>query len=126
MEKKASSGQTKEYFKQYREKHREEINARERIRQKKKYNENPEAKRKSWRDKYYRNRLKNSIRTFAYKAIKIPTGTICKICHINPAVCRHHPDYNKPLEVLLLCKDCHYKIHRMDKERGIDMEEKLK
>lgn len=29
----------------------------------------------------------------------------------------HHPDYNQPLLIVWLCKDCHYKLHLKVKEK---------
>lgn len=43
--------------------------------------------------------------------IKIPKGQLCVICNKNLAIERHHPDYNKPLEIIFLCRECHNKIH---------------
>ena len=34
----------------------------------------------------------------------------CKKCGAQ-ATDRHHPDYTKPLEVILLCRECHMKEH---------------
>lgn len=36
----------------------------------------------------------------------------CTECGSNEQLVRHHSDYNKPLDVLILCKDCHLQIHR--------------
>jgi len=35
----------------------------------------------------------------------------CESCNENIAVHRHHPNYNNPLEVELLCINCHLKVH---------------
>jgi len=43
--------------------------------------------------------------------IPIPKDTICAICKLNKAVDRHHEDYNKPLDVIFLCRSCHRKEH---------------
>ena len=34
----------------------------------------------------------------------------CSICE-NPVTEGHHNDYDKPLEVVWLCRECHLKIH---------------
>lgn len=46
-----------------------------------------------------------------YRKIKIPMGYLCDLCKTNIATQRHHPDYSKPLEVKLLCCECHLKEH---------------
>jgi len=47
---------------------------------------------------------------------KIEISGVCQICRINLATQRHHPNYNKPLEVVLVCKDCHNKIPKFSPE----------
>jgi len=37
---------------------------------------------------------------------------LCQDCGKVPATKRHHDDYSKPLEVDLLCHDCHAERHR--------------
>lgn len=44
--------------------------------------------------------------------IKIPKGYLCIKCNKELATEKHHNDYNKPLNVIFLCKTCHTKIHR--------------
>lgn len=36
----------------------------------------------------------------------------CIICGSNKNLVRHHPDYSKPLEVMILCRKCHYKTFK--------------
>lgn len=45
------------------------------------------------------------------RKITIPVGCLCEICKQEQAVHRHHPDYSKPLEVVLVCIKCHNKLH---------------
>jgi formylmethanofuran dehydrogenase subunit E len=52
-----------------------------------------------------RHRGKTRARWVAQKRIKI-TG-MCESCGERPAEQRHHADYSLPLEVELLCRECH-------------------
>jgi hypothetical protein len=44
-------------------------------------------------------------------ANKIPITVSCKLCGSTQNLVRHHPDYNKPLDFIVLCKGCHAKVH---------------
>lgn len=44
-------------------------------------------------------------------ARKIPLANECSICGAPTKLLRHHPDYDKPLEVVTLCYKCHEKLH---------------
>lgn len=57
------------------------------------------------------NRYKVNAEWLAQKYIKITNDTICEICKVNKAIHRHHPDYNFPLEVILVCRKCHTNLH---------------
>ena len=46
-------------------------------------------------------------------AIKIEG--LCQICKIEEAKLRHHEDYSKPREVILICSKCHKDIHKNGK-----------
>lgn len=56
------------------------------------------------------------------KAIKrgiITRKTHCETCGFNgfmkdgrTAIQAHHPDYNRPLDVMWLCQNCHHKWHK--------------
>ena len=63
----------------------------------------------SIRQKKYPHRVQARLK--ASRHIKIPKDTLCSICRKNKATIRHHDDYTKPLDVLLVCNKCHYKIH---------------
>ena len=41
----------------------------------------------------------------------------CSICGVSVKVEAHHEDYNKPLEVIWLCKSCHENIHHLNEGR---------
>jgi ribosomal protein L44E len=57
-------------------------------------------------------RLKSPERVSARDiAKKIPLEGMCVVCGVKPAEHRHHDDYNKPMEVRLVCQECHQKIH---------------
>ena len=60
-----------------------------------------------------RNKIKRLARATLQKAIK--EGTVvrkpCTVCG-NEKSEGHHEDYNKPLEVIWLCSECHLKIHK--------------
>lgn len=58
-------------------------------------------------NKKYNNTENHRARSKANYHIKITNEQICEICKINKAIERHHLDYNKPLEVMFLCKKCH-------------------
>lgn len=60
----------------------------------------------------------NNQKTLAHRAIKneIRSGRmtapeVCERCHRYFKTQAHHPDYNKPLDVMWLCENCHKEIH---------------
>lgn len=75
----------------------------------------------NFKSKLYKinNIQKHKSRYLAYNHIKIPIGYICDLCKNDFAIQRHHEDYSKPLEVQLLCKNCHDKKNRKYKEVSI-------
>lgn len=66
--------------------------------------------KKDNKDKLKRYPEKEKSRRIAREKIKIPLGTLCEKCLKNKAKERHHEDYNKPLDVLLLCVKCHAEV----------------
>lgn len=40
----------------------------------------------------------------------------CEMCDSKNNLQLHHPDYNKPMYVITLCKDCHWQIHTLDRQ----------
>lgn len=42
----------------------------------------------------------------------IKKETNCSLCKSTNNIEKHHPDYNKPLEVIWLCRDCHVELHK--------------
>ena len=49
-------------------------------------------------------------------ASKIKITRCCEKCGSNNNLERHHKDYSKPLEVQVLCKNCHTQTHIIEKE----------
>jgi hypothetical protein len=50
----------------------------------------------------------------AVQSGKLIKPTECSKCYATPKrrwIQAHHPDYTKPLEVVWLCRDCHYAEH---------------
>jgi hypothetical protein len=45
------------------------------------------------------------------QAKKVPLGSHCEQCGASEKLHRHHPDYTKPLEVIILCVACHERTH---------------
>ena len=41
----------------------------------------------------------------------LPIGDKCLECGSTENLVRHHPDYNKPKNVVTLCTSCHIKLH---------------
>lgn len=71
--------------------------------------DNPEARTRSfWNqakkfpEKYYAK----------YTTGKIPITSPCTRCNTNISLQRHHPDYSKPREFIVLCVKCHNAVHK--------------
>ena len=51
------------------------------------------------------------------KAVKkglLTRPKFCSVCGREVFVEAHHEDYNKPLEVIWVCKSCHENIHHLN------------
>jgi len=58
--------------------------------------------------------LKNSIRQKTFRKIK--KLEFCEMCgRKDVRLVRHHTDYRKPFEVMILCDKCHYEWHQKNK-----------
>lgn len=60
--------------------------------------------------RYYREKFKPQAKEKARQAYKnglIQKPLFCEKCHEKKPLDKHHPDYNKPLEVMWLCRSCH-------------------
>lgn len=55
---------------------------------------------------------------YAIKAGKLPKGN-CTGCGTDEDLQMHHDDYNKPLEVTWLCRQCHVDLHFPDRLRTL-------
>jgi len=61
---------------------------------------------------YYRNWRRNEHGAAHMAARrKVKQVTACCICGFTESLVRHHPDYSKPKDVIVLCKSCHAKVH---------------
>jgi len=74
---------------------------------------------RTWRKKHPLNeqqKIKGNCRSYTntYKRRnKIVKGK-CLICG-SDNVEIHHPDYNNPLKIIWLCRNCHLKYHKLEK-----------
>ena len=93
----------------------------------KRYNQQPENKkrmneyqRKRWNDP--KQRVKNFARDYLNKQKN--NGTIkqqpCAMCQTENEMQAHHFDYEQPLFVVWLCKQCHRKEHERLKKAGVE------
>lgn len=121
----------KEYYREYRKSNINRVRELKRKWQK----DNKERKReldKKYYNKYRKKRLihyrkvyKNKKRIFKiYNHLnylerigKISKNKSCQKCNSEKNLIKHHPDYNKPLFFITLCKDCHNKEHNLIKEK---------
>lgn len=65
-----------------------------------------------------KNPIKHKARALFRAAIlsgKILRATSCEVCGACSSIQGHHPDYNKPLEVIWLCRPCHHAEHAKEK-----------
>ena len=69
------------------------------------------AKKKEY---YYNNQKKRAAKATAW--YRIPLSSECNSCGSTENLERHHPDYNKPLEIITLCRRCHARLHLGIKE----------
>jgi len=65
------------------------------------------SRNKAWRETH---RKEASAETLAGINISLK-GKSCQQCGTVTNLHRHHPDYSKPLEVVILCVKCHNRLH---------------
>jgi hypothetical protein len=66
---------------------------------------------------YQKNKNKWHARTTAHNKIKINPEQKCEWCNSDEKIQRHHPDYNKPTEIIFLCEKCHKNHHKQERDR---------
>ena len=50
----------------------------------------------------------------------------CEICKSTEHIHAHHEDYNKALEIIWLCRSCHFKLHKIKRQmKGRKIKEML-
>ena len=94
----------------YYKKHSKESNARNRD-----YYRRTQKDRLDYRKKYYKKHLKKEVANHIVSRA-IESGILirpnkCSKCNCECKPDGHHEDYDKPLEVIWLCKSCHKKHH---------------
>ena len=104
----------KDCEKDYYVENRDELLARSRI-----YSQSAKGKKTIKRAGDIR-RKRHPLRISAYKKVDwaVKMGTLikqpCEKCGSPSDIQAHHEDYNKPLDVVWLCRDCHFKLHRRE------------
>jgi len=103
-----------EYQKEYYEKNRESLLEKKRAYHKQRRKDNPEIvkandarKRNSRKDK---EKVINKL-NWAVKTGKVKRPEKCRCCGQKGKVQGHHSDYDKPLDVIWLCNNCHNFLH---------------
>jgi hypothetical protein len=116
----------KEYFYQYRQRNIEKCRTKERLWKRKFRLLNPGRAREIDRNNRIKYSVKKSATSKLHSAIlcgRIIKPNKCTRCPSTVNIQGHHPDYDKPLDVIWLCAICHKlehkKIHQL-------LEEKLK
>jgi len=133
----------KKYHKEYYQKNKEKMKAHSRIYQKEnkeryrtlknkwrkknmqKARESFENYKKQNKEKYtekkrvgqinYSKKYPKKIKAHNQANLKIKILNCCEECGSTENLQKHHPDYNKPLYVKILCRNCHTKVHSLMK-----------
>lgn len=121
--------EVKEYMREYarrpevKERIREYNHRPEVIEYRKEYYSRFEVKErvKEHNKRYYNKNIEkyrsHSIVKYAISIERIEKPSNCSICGVSDTVIHgHHPDYNKPLNVMWVCPSCHGMIHREIRE----------
>lgn len=117
--KKDSFGRTNEEIEKRKERDRNRPNAKERVKKncdRLKNNEEARAKnnqsKKEW---YQKNKHKKNANVRVSRALLngvLTRPILCEKCGVQKKLEAHHEDYNKPLEVVWLCVECHNNRHK--------------
>lgn len=100
--------------KAYRAKNKDKIN--KQVSEYKKTEKGKQIHRKSLNKYKLNNPEKRKAHTAVSNAIarsKIVKPAKCSCCKQNKRLEAHHEDYDKPLDVIWLCKDCHTEKHKI-------------
>lgn len=74
--------------------------------QHKHYRETHREERRVYYSRYFEeHRKEHHAQSLAWR--KIPLDDSCSLCGATENLQRHHPDYDKPLEVITVCAYCH-------------------
>jgi len=107
------------------DKERYKRNQQPRIEYQRKYRNSNKNQVKDYRRTYYQEHLEKTLqqqreRNNAFPE-KVRAGSIarrdtsleckCSICGSTENLERHHPDYDRPLDVVTLCRSCHCRVH---------------
>lgn len=69
----------------------------------------------------------NRLYNLANRGVSVE-GKCCEKCGATGKLHRHHPDYSKPLDVVVLCRACHQAEHprpAAEKQATIDRNERI-
>ena len=68
-----------------------------------------------------KNRLKNkkkwNARVRANQQVVMNSNQKCELCGSQKKIQKHHPDYDKPLDIIFLCEKCHKNHHKQERNR---------
>ena len=99
-----------EWYRKYRDKNRKKMRMYNRQYNKKWREENGYHNEYKWKSNHKTEHNVHQRLKIAVKKKKI-IKTECINCGSNENIVGHHEDYNKPFDVLWLCKVCHYQLH---------------
>ena len=96
----------------WREAHREQsIQNSRRWREEKRKDPEWREKNRAYKREYYR-QADEAKKKYARRLADGNALTACAKCGRTENLERHHPNYDKPKEVLILCQECHKNLHK--------------